>query len=521
MTQAPTKPRIRVPAGQVRRTVDAVTRDGFQNFEAAVGLGTANQMSAARYGYNPLTRNRQELDQMYRGSWIVRQAVSVPADDMTRAGVEFTGLGENEDGTPRDPVRLQNALRRLDVWGKLASTIRWARLYGGAIAVILIEGQDLATPLDVETVTKGQFKGLLPIDRWSLTPSSQLVTELGPDFGKPAGYAVIAGQPAGQASASEVTGRWIHHTRVVRLEGNDLPYYQRQAEMGWGMSVVETFHDRLVAYDSTTLGMAQLVYKAHLRTLKMKDLRKNIVTGGKPFAATLAQVDLIRRYQSNEGMSLIDADDDLTSDSYTFSGLSDVCVQMSQQIAGAIDMPIVKLFGMSPAGFSTGETDLRSYNDNIHLAQERDMRRPMEIVAHITFRSEFGVAPPVGFGFTFASLYGLTPVEKANVAASVATAVAAAEGSGALTPAMVARELRKSSETTGVFSLITDEDIARLEAEGTGLNESDPPLPDLATGADETARDPVSEPETAPEHGDPWERGAPFPLQRPRLAAAA
>lgn len=259
------KPRIRVPVGQVRRTVGAATRDGFQNFEAQVGLGTANQMAVSGYGYDPLTRNRQTLENMYRSSWIVRQAVSVPADDMTRAGVEFFGLGQGEDKQERDPVVLQNALRRLDVWGKLASTIRWARLYGGAIAVILIEGQDLSQPLDPETVAKGQFKGLLPLDRWSLTPSSDIVTDLGPDFGRPLGYAIIAGQGSG----TPVAGRWIHHTRVVRLEGNDLPYYQRQAEMGWGMSVVEAFHDRLVSFDSTTLGMAQMVYKAHLRTLKM------------------------------------------------------------------------------------------------------------------------------------------------------------------------------------------------------------------------------------------------------------
>lgn len=510
------KPRVRVPAGRLGPTKAVGTRDGFQNFEAAIGLGTNNQMSAARYGLNPLTRNRVELENMYRGSWIVRQAVSVPADDMTRAGVEFHGLGQGEDGSERDPVILNNALRRLDVWGKLASTIRWARLYGGALAVILIEGQDLRDPLDPATVTKGQFKGLLPIDRWALTPSSDLVTDLGPDFGKPAGYAVIAGQ----GTETTVAGRWIHHSRVVRLEGNDLPYYQRQAEMGWGMSVVEAFHDRLVAFDSTTLGMAQMVYKAHLRTLKMKDLRANIATGGKPFAAALTQVDMIRRYQSMEGMTLIDAEDEFSADTYTFSGLSDVMVQMSQQIAGAIDMPIVKLFGMSPAGFSTGETDLRSYNDNIHLAQERDLRRPMEVIAHVTFRSEFGAAPPASFGFSFASLYGLNAKEKAEIAAQIATAVTTVEGTTALKPSGVLKELKRSSETTGVFASITDEDIRRAETEEAEMLAPSPP-PDAET-ASEPGTQPVNEgqppPEDANEPTEPWET-KPFPLSRLRPAA--
>lgn len=506
---APEKPRIRVPVG-VRRTADAApVRDGFQNFEAALGLGANNQMASSHYGLNPLTRNRAELEAMYRSSWIVRQAVSVPADDMTRAGIEFFGLGEGGDKVERDPLVLQNMLDRLDVWGKLASTIRWARLYGGALAVILIEGQDLTQPLDPNTITKGQFKGLLPIDRWALTPSSDTVTDLGPDFGKPLGYAIITGQNSGAA----VAGRWIHHTRVVRLEGNDLPYFQRQAEMGWGMSVVETFHDRLVAFDSTTLGMAQLVYKAHLRTIKMKDLRKNIATGGKPFAAALTQVDLIRRYQSNEGVTLLDAEDSFDAASYTFGGLSDVMVQMAQQIAGAIDMPIVKLFGMSPAGFSTGEADLRSYNDNIHLAQERDLRRPMEVIAHITFRSEFGEAPPATFGFNFASLYGLNAKEKADIAVQVATAMAQAEGTTAIKSSTVLRELKRSSETTGIFASITDQDIERAEADESDLA-APPPDADLPNGEDEPASDDVLAP------------GAETPSQTvvslvPRIKAAA
>lgn len=530
MAEQQGKPRFRVAAGrqvvpgQVRRTNDVMTRDGFQNFEAAVGLGTGNQMSSGGYGYTPLTRNRQELEFMYRGSWIVRQAVSVPADDMTRAGVDFSGLGRElgPDGQEieRDPVRLQNLLERLNIWGALASTIRWARLYGGAIGVIMIEGQDLSAPLDPETVTKGQLKGILPLDRWALAPSSQLVNVLGPDFGKPVGYAVTAGR------GNDLTNRWIHHTRVIRLEGNDLPYYQRQAEMGWGMSVVETFHDRLVAFDSVTLGMAQLVYKAHLRTYKMKDLRANIATGGKAFAAALTQVDMVRRYQTNEGMSLIDANDEIESSSYTFGGLSDVIIQMSQQIAGAIDMPVVKLFGMSPAGFSTGETDLRSYNDNIHLAQERDLRRPMEVVAHLAFRSEFGEAPPPEFRFVFASLYGLNAVEKANIASSIVTAVAAAEGTGAFQPSGVLRELKKSSEITGVFTTITDGDIAKAEKLEATPPEAEPPVPDLTTDPGAEAESPISDPgslkpdDDAEDDREPWEKH-PFPLGKPQLVRAA
>ena len=489
-------------------------KDGFQNFEAALGLGTNNQMSSSRYGLNPLTRNRIELDFMYRGSWVVRKAVGVPADDMTRAGIELHGMGED-----CDPVRLQNSLRRLNVWGSLAKGVKWGRLYGGALNVIMIEGQNLNEPLRPETVAKGQFKGLLPIDRWSLSPSTTKVDTLGPDFGKPLGYSVVSGDSDG------VPGSWIHHTRVVRHEGEDLPYYQRQSEMGWGMSIVEAFHDRLVAFDSATLGAAQLVYKAHLRTLKMKDLRKNIASGGKDYAAALMQVDLIRRYQSLEGLTLLDAEDDFKTDSYAFAGLDGVTMQLTQQLAGALDMPLVKFFGMSPAGFSTGESDLRSYNDNIGLKQERDLRHPLEIITDVSYRSEFGEAPPAEFGFRFAPLYGLNAIEKANIAASVSTAVAAAEASApdAFTPSMVLKELKRSSETTGIFSSITDADIDKaIEAE-TIAPEIEPPEPEAEP---ESGTQAISDPGSRDPRAQMAELAAlaekkPFPFGRPQAVRAA
>lgn len=489
--------------GEIARTRIGSIRlkDGFQNFEAALGLGTNNQMSSSRYGLNPLTRNRIELDFMYRGSWVVRKAVGVPADDMTRAGIELHGLA---DGC--DPVELQNSLRRFNVWGSLAKGVKWGRLYGGALSVIMIEGHNLNEPLRPETVAKGQFKGLLPIDRWSLTPSTDRVDALGPDFGLPVGYSVVS------ANSGDIPQSWIHHTRVVRHEGEDLPYYQRMSEMGWGMSIVEAFHDRLVAFDSTTLGMAQMVYKAHLRTLRMKDLRANIATGGKAFAAAMTNVELIRRYQSNEGLTLIDADDEFKADSYTFSGLSDVLLQISQQLAGALDMPLVKLFGMSPAGFSTGDADLRSYNDNIGLKQERDLRRPVEVITHVAYRSEFGQDPPAGFGFKFAPLYGLNAVEKANIAASVASTVAAIEGTTAIKPSGVLKELKAASETTGYWSTITDADIAAAEEAEAESPEILPPGFDASGHAGA-----ISEPSAHdPEGKEPFEE-KPFPFGRPQL----
>ena len=48
-----------------------LTSDSFQNFEARVGAGTPNQSSAYQYGFDFISRNRVQMEAMYRSSWIV------------------------------------------------------------------------------------------------------------------------------------------------------------------------------------------------------------------------------------------------------------------------------------------------------------------------------------------------------------------------------------------------------------------------------------------------------------------
>ncbi len=74
----------------------------------------------------------------------------------------------------------------LQVGDKLNKNIKWSRLYGGSLVVMMIDGQNVLTPLNPNTIGKGQFKGLRVLDRWMDQPTLEdLVTEMGPDYGKP------------------------------------------------------------------------------------------------------------------------------------------------------------------------------------------------------------------------------------------------------------------------------------------------------------------------------------------------
>ncbi|MDY6450699.1 DUF1073 domain-containing protein [Acinetobacter faecalis] len=444
------------------------TADSFQNFAARLGLGAGSQHDQSTYGFDFLSRDRLKLEAMYRSSWIVGQVVDVVAEDMTREGINIRGLDD-----PEDANKIQQKLDDLEIWNELTNAIKWGRLYGGAIAVMLIDGQDVSTPLDIGTVGKDQFKGLMVLDRWLVLPTLQdLVTEYGPDFGKPKYYDVIA-------DSLGLSNQNIHYSRVIRFDGVDLPYWQRVAENLWGQSVIERMIDRLTAFDSTTMGVAQLVYKAHLRTYKVKGLRAIIAAGGKAFEGLVKQIEQIRLWQSNEGLTLMDAEDEFATHSYSFAGLDAVLLQFGQQLSGASQIPLVRLFGQSPSGMNaTGESDLSNYYDNINQQQERRMRSGLGKLLHVVSLSVLGKALPESFTFDFASLWQMDDVQKADVASKITDAICKAEEQGLISTQSAMKELKQSSEITGVYSSITDEDIESADdsvPRPGEVNESDPP----------------------------------------------
>lgn len=437
------------------------TRDGFANLAARMGLGAQNVFSEGTYIFDLLTRNRIKLEAMYRGSWIVGAAVDSIAEDMTRAGISIKG-----DSEPEQIEQMQVQMTRLGVWSALLEAIKWGRLYGGAVAMIVIDGQDPSTPLNVSTVGRGQFKGLRVFDRWQLQPSLQNIVIDGMDFGMPMFYDVISDVTTGQVSNVR-----IHHTRVVRQIGVQLPAYQAITEQMWGESVVERMYDRLVAFDTATSGAANLIQKAHLRTVQIDKLREVLAAGGKAEENLLQMFHHMRMLQTNEGLTLLDKEDTFQAHSYTFSGLSDMILQFGQQIAGATGIPLVRLFGQSPAGLSaTGESDLRMYYDNVASQQESRLRDGLMRVLQVMHQSLFGTPAPQSFDFDFVPLWQTSTKEKADIATAITTTVGTAFEKGIIDQATAMQELKQSSDVTGVFSNITDEQIEEAKMEP-------PPMP--------------------------------------------
>lgn len=479
-------------------------RDGFDNFVSRVGLNNQNTLSAGSYFYNLVTRNRILLELSYRGSWIVGRVIDVWAQDMTRAGITITTAIGN-----KNLKKIDSMISRLKIWQSLGYLAKWGRLYGGAIGVIQIEGQDPATPINFDSIGKDQFRGIVVYDRWQLNPAVNDLINAGPDLGLPAYYDITtdprAVEPTENGWNSDFIGQQrVHHSRVIRYTGIDLPYMQAITEMMWGESVLERLWDRLIAFDNASMSAASLIDRANLRTISIENLREIIAAGGPAYEGLIQNMEMIRTFQTNEGMTLLDKNDVFTSDSYTFAGLSDMLLQFAQQLSGSTGIPLVVLFGQSPSGLNANsDSDVRMYYDAIKSEQEAKFRPGWETLLKVMWRSEFDESAPDDLEFSFISLWQMSEIDKTNNSKLIAETLIGAYENNVINKATALIELKAKSGDTGLFASITEQDIADAKEEDAEA----PPMPDQVdpeTGAESepphNPEDPATKP--VPSFGD-------------------
>jgi len=462
----------------IKNQMSRLTLDGFDNFISRLGLNNDNTLSGGTYEYNLVTRNRVLLEAAYRGSWIVGQIVDSVADDMTRAKtIIYTSA--------QDDLKIFNKMTtRLQIWRSLNTLIRWGRLYGGALGVMQIEGQDPATPLDVSTIGKGQFKGIAIYDRWMLNPRLFEVITKGPNIGLPAFYDLVTSPLNSSTTAPPMTGEiTIHHTRCIRYIGILLPFFQAITEMMWGESCLERLWDRLISFDNASLSAFQLIDRANLRTIGIDGYRQIVASGGEAMEGLLSQIETMRLLQVNEGLTITDKEDTFQTTAYSFAGLSDMLLQGMQQLAGAAEIPLVRLFGQLPAGLGTsGEADIRMYYDSINAKQESNLRDPLDTLYKVMWASCFGKSLPDDFDFEFKSLWQMDELDQANITKTNAESIIAAHQDGLLSTPTAMKELKDISGESGLFNNISDLDIAEAELEP-------PPLPDVTPISEEKSEE--------------------------------
>lgn len=422
--------------------------DGFTNEILGLGQGIDNLFSDTQYlKTNMISWDRETLDSAYRQNWIVGKVVDIVAEDATREWITITG-----DYTPEQITAIEKEAKRLKIRDSIRSAIKWGRLYGGAGAIILIDGESLSSPINLDMIRPNSFKGLYVLDRWTLWPSINTpISEPGPSFGYPKYYRIGTGYTGNKELLDRTV---VHYSRLNRFIGIELPYWQRFQDLWWGESVVERMYDRLCAFDNVTFSLVNLVFKAQLRIFRLEGYRKLIAKGGEGLKTFQRFIEECRKYQNSDGITVMDEADQFTQFNPTYAGLKDIMLICGEQLGGAADIPYMILFGRSQTGIFMGsDQDTKSYYSKISAFQESQMREAIDTTYKVMIKS-MGLDPGT-FDFEFKTLWKATPAEAAKMAAQDVASVVTAFDAGLISRATALAELRESSLYHNRWTTIT------------------------------------------------------------------
>ena len=259
-----------------------------------------------------------------------------------------------------DMPAIDNDSGRGSVLTAIARARQWARAYGGALIVGLFDdGRDYREPLDLANVRT--LRGIRVLDRNEASVARWDDDTRSRRLGKPAYWQVqIAG----------VQSLFVHHSRVIQVQGNELPprlVYQRQ---GWGGSMLDLVWIAFRNWQSSLEYLPEFVGLLTQGVFKQKGLADAMLAGQQE--AVIRRYETLRAAMGVLGELAIDADEeDYSIMQRPVTGVAEIFEKLVEAFIACTDMPRSILLGETPGGLNTGENagEVRAWYDYVASLQ--------------------------------------------------------------------------------------------------------------------------------------------------------
>lgn len=442
-------------------TTPALLNDGIQSMVAQLGT---DRDKASSVEYVAIEYADQQLETVYRTSWLARKIVTIPALDTFRAWRAWQAEKSMIELLEKEEARLK--LRR-----KLVRAKALARLYGEAFIYFDIgeRGQGVAaTPLNVDKVKKNGIRFVTVLSHRQLVPGDVDQDPLSETFGEPIFYRIAGGVNG------DVT---IHPSRLMRFVGAERPdEFAQYGNVRRSDSVLFALLATVAHFDSTEANVASLVFEAKIDVISVKGL---MAIAGNPYeeAKLLARYRLAATAKGNNGMLLLDGDtEEYSQKTLSFQSLTDIMDRQAQNASGGADIPMTRLFGQSPGGMNaTGDSDIRNYYDRIAAEQELETRPIMESFDECLIRSALGSRPPE-VHYKWSSLWQMSDKERSELGTAGANMVKTIKDTGLIPDEVLAQVVVNLATQDGTMPGLEGEYATFFEEGGEwDLEQQDPP----------------------------------------------
>ncbi|MCO5085141.1 MAG: DUF1073 domain-containing protein [Rhizobiaceae bacterium] len=356
-----------------------------------------------------------DLLNAYRGSWLPRKIVDIPALDSTRKWRDWQAEADQIE-------KIEEEEKRLGLKAKVYEARVKARLFGGAAIYIATGDRDPSQELKAERIKTGGIKFLTVLARRGLNPGEIETDPESPHYGQPKVYVL----------SSDTRQVDIHPSRLVRFVGAPFPDDEVPDALmnrGWGDSVLASTLGAIKNADGTAANVASLVFEAKIDVVKVPQLMASL-------SSPEYRSRLFDRFahaafrKGNLGTLILDMEEEYQQKSATFQTLPDVMDRFLQIVAGAADIPLTRLLGTSPGGLnSTGEADTRNYYDRIASMQSIEMTPAMQLLDECLIRSALGSRPPE-VHYIWSSLWQISDKERSEIGKAIAETISTLTNTG-------------------------------------------------------------------------------------------
>jgi phage-related protein (TIGR01555 family) len=416
-------------------------KDGMQNFVSNLGTQKDKRYHSRFYR---VEIDREELLSMYTTNWIAGKTVDIPVDDMLRNWRQI----KTPSLSPSEIEEFEQEEDKLQVREMYGRAGKWARLYGGSVILLGLDGTGpLDTPLDVTKVKKGALKFLHVLDRHDLGTGPINTTDpTKANFRLPEFYRIIG------------SSQQIHYTRLIRFDGLDVPWRARIQNRYWGLSILQRVYDAIINAQTVSDSIASMTYESSIDVVKVPNLFQYLASPGgtDKVIERFALADIVK---STNNMLIIDSTEEYEKSTTQFGALPDIMTRFLNAVAAAADIPATRMLGQSAQGLNaTGEHDLFNYFNMVQSKQETELAPQLRYLDEILTRSVYGHKPD-DWSFEFNSLWQSPPSALATIEVQRAQRDEIYMRNGVVTGSIVGEQLRED----GTYHSIDDEYLEVLE----------------------------------------------------------
>ena len=375
--------------------------------------GTKQDNSEAyKFEREPVIPDMQ-LTGLYEGNGLFSKIIDTPAEEALKHGFDLNLKSDELNAFVED------ALDDLEWEERAATAIKWARLYGGALIVMLIDdGRGLEEPVDWEHIRS--IDELRVYERSIVQPDSSSLYQQ--DYGgKGVGNRVSKfGQPEYYYVSSIYGSFKVHESRCLVFRNGVLPEQTSNATyLFWGMPEYVRIRRALRETVTAHTDSVKLLERSVQAIYSMKGLASLLTTddGENQVLKRLQLVDTSRGLLNS--IAIDSEGENYDFKTFQFSGVKDVIDATCNMLSALTNIPQTILFGRSPAGMNaTGDSDFESYYNFVEKIQRLMLKRNLRTLLDVVFRAGIAsgdVAEEPDYKLEFKPLWSLSDTEQAAV----------------------------------------------------------------------------------------------------------